>query len=258
MRPLISGNWKMHGTAAQLGEIVAIAAAVRRVPPGADILICPPSTLITRAVQAAGGQIAIGGQNCAAEISGAFTGDLSAEMLTDAGAAWVIIGHSERREHHGETNEIVAQKAKAAWRAGLQAIICIGETAAQRRSGHALSVCAEQLAGSVQDGIIAAGNAIGYEPLWAIGTGHTPTVAQVAEVHGHIRECLVARFGAPGEGIRILYGGSVNPANAHKFLSVPEVGGALIGGASLKAKDFIAIIRALPVPAARVEHSAVA
>jgi triosephosphate isomerase len=179
-------------------------------------------------------------------------------MLTDAGAAWVIIGHSERREHHGETNEIVAQKAKAAWRAGLQAIICIGETAAQRRSGHALSVCAEQLAGSVQDGIIAAGNAIGYEPLWAIGTGHTPTVAQVAEVHGHIRECLVARFGAPGEGIRILYGGSVNPANAHKFLSVPEVGGALIGGASLKAKDFIAIIRALPVPAARVEHSAVA
>jgi triosephosphate isomerase len=256
MRPLIAGNWKMHGTAAQLGEIVAIAAAIRTVPPAADILICPPSTLITRAVQAAGGQIAIGGQNCAAEISGAFTGDLSAEMLKDAGAAWVIIGHSELREHHGETDAIVAQKAKAAWRAGLQAIICIGETEAQRRSGKALSVCAAQLAGSVPDGIIAAGNAIGYEPLWAIGTGHTPTVAQVAEMHGHIRQCLVARFGAPGKDIRILYGGSVNPANTDKFFSVPEVGGALIGGASLKAKDFNAIIRALPVQEGRHDGAA--
>jgi triosephosphate isomerase len=258
MRPLIAGNWKMHGTAAQLGEIAAIAAAVRTVPPAADILICPPSTLITRAVQAASKQIAIGGQNCAAEISGAFTGDLSAEMLKDAGAGWVIIGHSERRQYHGETDAIVAQKAQAAWRAGLQAIICIGETEAQRRSGAALSVCADQLAGSVPDGVIAGGNAIGYEPLWAIGTGHTPTVAQVADVHGGIRQCLVSRFGAPGKDIRILYGGSVNPANAHKFLSVPEVGGALIGGASLKAKDFNAIIRALRVRAARVEHSAVA
>jgi triosephosphate isomerase (TIM) len=233
MRPLIAGNWKMHGTAAQLAEITAIAAAVRTAAPDADMLICPPSTLITRAVQTASNQIAIGGQNCSAEISGAFTGDLSAEMLKDAGAAWVIVGHSERRQHHGETE-------------------------AQRRSGNALSACAAQLAGSVPDGIIAAGNAIGYEPLWAIGTGHTPTIAQVADVHGGIRQCLVARFGAPGKDIRILYGGSVNQANARKFLSVPEVGGALIGGASLQAKDFNAIIRALPVQAARVEHSAVA
>ena len=246
MRPLIAGNWKMHGTAPQLGEIAAIAAAVRVAPAAADVLICPPSTLITRAVQAAGGQIAIGGQNCAAEISGAFTGDLSAEMLTDAGAAWVIIGHSERREHHGETDAIVAQKAKAVWRAGLLAIICIGETEVQRRSGNALSVCADQIAGSVPDGISASGNAIGYEPLWAIGSGHTPTLEEIAQVHAHIRQCLVTHWGIRGRQVRILYGGSVNPANAHAILAVPEVGGALVGGASLKASDFDAIVRSIP------------
>ena len=249
MRPLIAGNWKMHGTGPQLAEIAAIAAGVRATGPSADILICPPSTLITRAVQAAASQIAIGGQNCAAEISGAFTGDLSAEMLKDAGAAWVIVGHSERREHHGETDAIVAEKAKAVWRAGLLAIICIGETGAQRRSGNALSVCADQIAGSVPDGITASGNAIGYEPLWAIGTGHTPTLEEIAQVHAHIRQCLVRHWGKQGREVRILYGGSVDPANAHAILAVPEVGGALVGGASLKATEFEAIVAAVPAHA---------
>jgi triosephosphate isomerase len=244
MRPLIAGNWKMHGTALQLGEISAIAAAVRTASPAADILICPPSTLITRAVQAAAGQFAIGGQNCAAEISGAFTGDLSAEMLKDAGASWVIIGHSERREHHGETDAIVAKKATAVWRAGLRAIICIGETEAQRRSGNAFCVCADQIAGSVPDGFTASGNAIGYEPLWAIGTGDTPSLEEIAQVHAHIRECLVTHCGVQGTEVRILYGGSVNPANAHAILAVPEV-----GGASLKATDFDAIVRGIPTHA---------
>jgi triosephosphate isomerase len=258
MRPLIAGNWKMHGIASHLREIEVIAMAVQAMSPAAEILICPPFTLIARAAHAAAGRIAIGGQNCDAAICGAYTGDVSAQMVKDAGGTWVIVGHSERRQHHGETDATVAAKAKAAWRGGLRTIICIGETEPQRRAGQALSVCAKQIAESVPNDIIAADNAIGYEPLWAIGTGNTPNVEQVAEVHGHIRQCLVARFGAPGKEIRILYGGSVNSANADEFLSVPEVGGALIGGASLKAKDFNAIIRALPVHAARIEHSAVA
>jgi triosephosphate isomerase len=258
MRCLIAGNWKMHGTSLQLGEIEAIGAAVRAIPPPADVLICPPSTLISRAALAAAGRIAIGGQNCDAAGSGAHTGDLSAEMLKDAGATWVIVGHSERRQHHGETDSIVAAKAKAAWIGGLLTIICIGETQEQRRAGQALAVCASQIAGSVPDGIIGAGNAIGYEPLWAIGSGHTPTVEQVVEVHTHIRQCLVSRFGSSGKEIRILYGGSVNPANASVFLCASEVGGALIGGASLKAKDFNAIIRTVPVQADRAQHSAAA
>jgi triosephosphate isomerase len=255
MRPLIAGHWKMHGTSPQLAEIEAIATAVHAMPPAADILVCPPLTLVARAALVAAGRIAIGGQNCSSAISGACTGDVSAQMLKDAGASWVIVGHSERRQHHGETDALVAAKAKAAWLGGLLTIICIGETDAERRAGQALSVCAKQLAASVPDGMITACNAIGYEPLWAIGTGHTPGVAQVAEVHAHIRQSLVARFGAAGSEVRILYGGSVNPENAHEFLSVPEVGGALIGGASLKAQDFNAIIRALPVTAPRIEHS---
>ncbi len=247
----------MHGTAPQLREIEAIAAAAQT-PPHTDILICPPFTLIARAAQVAAGRIAIGGQNCSTATSGAYTGDVSAQMLKDAGATWVIVGHSERRQHHGETDALVMAKAKAAWLGGLLTIICIGETGPERRAGQALSVCARQIAASVPDRFGAAANAIGYEPLWAIGTGHTPTVAQVTEMHAHIRECLVVRFGAAGKQIRILYGGSVNPANAHDFLSVREVGGALIGGASLKAKDFNAIIRALPLPAAPIERAAVA
>ena len=258
MHPLIAGNWKMHGTSAQLGEIEAIATAVEATPPAADVLICPPSTLIARAALAARGRIAIGAQNCDAAVSGPHTGDVSAQMVKDAGGTWVIVGHSERRQHHGETDAMVAAKAKAAWIGGLLTIICIGETQAQRSAGQALSVCTNQIAGSVPDDIIAASNAIGYEPLWAIGTGHTPTVEQVVEVHGHIRQCLVARFGARGSEIRILYGGSVNPENAYEFLAAPEVGGALIGGASLKAKDFNAIVRAVPIVAERAQHSAVA
>jgi triosephosphate isomerase len=248
----------MHGTSLQLGEIEAIAAAVQAMQPEADVLICPPATLIARASMAARGRIAIGGQNCDAAVSGAHTGDVSAQMLLDAGATWVIVGHSERRQHHGETDSMVAAKAKAARIGGLLTIICVGETQAQRRAGQALAVCTNQIAGSVPDGFDMAVNAIGYEPLWAIGTGDTPTLKQVVEMHVHIRQCLVGRFGAPGKQIRILYGGSVNPANAHEFLSVLEVGGALIGGASLKAEDFNAIIRAVPLATDGAQHPAVA
>ena len=246
MRPLIAGNWKMHGTSLQLCEIEAIAAAVQAMPPAADILICPPSTLIARASQVAAGRIAIGGQNCDTAICGAHTGDVSAQMVKDAGGAWVIVGHSERRQHHGETDAMVAAKAKAAWRAGLLAIICIGETEAQRRAGNALAVCTDQIAGSVPEGMTAYGNAIGYEPLWAIGTGHTPSLEEIGQMHSHIRQCLVARWGSQGREVRILYGGSVNPTNARAVLAVPEVGGALVGGASLKATDFEAIVSQIP------------
>jgi len=249
MRPLIAGNWKMHGLAAQLGEIEAIAASVKAVPPSADILICLPATLIARAVRTAGGRIAIGGEDCHAEIAGAFTGDISAEMLKGAGAGAVIVGHSERRQHHGETDPIVAAKAKAACRAGLLAIICVGETQSQRLDGKALSACDDQIAGGVPEGITASALAIGYEPLWAIGSGHMPTSEEIVEMHAHIRRCLAVRLGTEGKEVRILYGGSVKPSNARDILALPEVGGALVGGASLKAADFEAIIRAVPAPA---------
>ncbi len=245
MRPLIAGNWKMHGMAPQLGEIEAVAASVKAAPPSADVLICLPATLIARAVQTAAGRIAIGGEDCSPEIAGAFTGDLSAEMLKGAGASAVIVGHSERRRHHGETDTIVAAKAKAARRAGLFAIICIGETKPQRLAGNALSVCGDQIAGSVPESMISSGTAIGYEPLWAIGSGHMPTPEEITEVHAHIRECLAARLGMEGKKVRILYGGSVKPSNARKILALPEVGGVLVGGASLKAADFEAIFRAV-------------
>jgi len=250
MRTLIAGNWKMNGLASQLGQIEAIAASVAAKPPLADILICTPATLIARAALASAGHIAIGGQDCHSEIAGPYTGDVSAEMLKDAGASVVIVGHSERRQHHGETDAMVAKKAKAAWRAGLLSIICIGETESQRTSGSALSVCSEQIAGSVPADWSLSTNAmaVAYEPLWAIGSGHTPTAEQIAEVHGHIRSCLVASFGSYGNDVRILYGGSVKPANAVAILALPEVGGALIGGASLEAEDFEAIIGSVRVP----------
>ena len=199
-------------------EIEAVAASVKAKPPYADILICPPATLIARAAQVAAGGIAIGGQNCHTEIAGAFTGDISAEMLKDAGASAVIVGHSERRQHHGETDAIVAAKAKAARRAGLLAIICIGETESQRRDGKALSVCGDQIAGSLPEGMTSSAVAIGYEPLWAIGTGHTPTSEEIVEVHAHIRHCLEARLGAEGKKVRILYGGSVKPVQRGRNL----------------------------------------
>jgi triosephosphate isomerase (TIM) len=245
MRPLIAGNWKMNGTGASLVEVEAMVQSVAANSPSCDVLICPPFTLIARAVGTAKDRIAIGGQDCHAEISGAFTGDVSAEMLKDAGASAVIVGHSERRQYHGETDAMVAAKARAAWRAGLTAIICVGETEPERLDGHALHVCERQLMGGVPRGMTAATTAIAYEPIWAIGTGRTPANAEIVEVHGHIRRCLSQHFGAEGEKTRILYGGSVKPSNATEILRLKHVGGALVGGASLKASDFEAIFRAV-------------
>lgn len=247
MRPLIAGNWKMHGLATQLREIETIAATVRARSPAADVLICLPATLLSRAAETAAGRIAIGGEDCHAEVSGAFTGDTSADMLKDAGATAVIVGHSERRRYHGETDAMVAAKAKAAWRSGLSAIVCIGETEAQRRAGNALAVCSEQIAGSVPSDLARSGSAaIAYEPLWAIGSGHVPSPDQIAEVHLHIRECLTELAGAAGAGMRILYGGSVTSDNAREILGLANVDGVLIGGASLLSADFDALLRTLP------------
>jgi triosephosphate isomerase len=238
MRSLIAGNWKMNGLATSLAEIEKLNTALKQTPPACDVLICPPATLISRAVAIAG-VVPIGGQDCRAEVSGAFTGDISAEMLKDAGATAVIVGHSERRQYHGETDAMVAAKAKAAWRAGLLAIICVGETEAERDAGQANRICKTQLAASVPEGATVANTVIAYEPVWAIGTGKTPTLVEIAQMHAHIRACL-------GSPLRILYGGSAKPANAPEILSLPEVGGALVGGASLKADDFLQIIRAAP------------
>jgi triosephosphate isomerase len=246
MRHLIAGNWKMNGLAASLGEVENVCRIVAAEAPNADILICPPATLIAQAVQIAKRRVAIGGQNCHKEASGAFTGDISAEMLKDAGAAAVIVGHSERRQFCGETDAMVADKARAAWRAGLAAIICLGETEGERDGGHTLHVCARQLAGSVPDGATADNTSIAYEPIWAIGTGKTPTIADIAQTHAHIRKCLVERFGDGAKAMRILYGGSVKPSNAVEILGIENVGGALVGGASLKASDFQAIFSAVP------------
>jgi triosephosphate isomerase len=244
MRQLIAGNWKMNGLGASLAEIESLRKALAEEAAQADVLICPPATLIARAVAVAGKDIAIGGQDCHAEPSGAYTGDVSAEMLKDAGASTVIVGHSERRQYHGETDAVVAAKAYAAWRAGLKSIICIGETEAQRENGHALSVCTSQMQMCIPEGASVRTTAIAYEPIWAIGTGKTPTSAQIVEVHTLIRNHLTARFGEGGREIRILYGGSVKPGNAAEILALTDVNGALVGGASLKAADFLPIIRA--------------
>jgi triosephosphate isomerase len=246
MRPLVAGNWKMNGLGASLVEIEAVAAHVNGVSDGPEVLICPPATLVARAAVQAAGRIAIGGQDCHAEPSGAFTGDISAEMLKDAGARAVIVGHSERRHYHGETDRDVAAKARAAWRAGLSAIICVGETEAERDAGRALDIVANQIRGSVPDDADGAGTAVAYEPVWAIGTGRTPMNWEITQMHAHIRAELAALLGAKGRDLRILYGGSVKPTNAREILALPEVGGALVGGASLKAKDFLEIVRAAP------------
>jgi triosephosphate isomerase (TIM) len=245
-RPLIAGNWKMNGLKAsqqELAEIVAGASALRD---KIDVMVCPPATLIVLFVARADGVIAIGGQDCHPEPSGAFTGDISAEMLADLGATAVIVGHSERRALHSESDAEVRRKAQAVWRAGLLAIVCIGETRDDRAAGQTLSVVGTQLASSVPDGATAGNLVIAYEPVWAIGTGLTPTPADVAEVHGFIRERLTARFPAAGQGIRVLYGGSVKPSNAKELMAVANVDGALVGGASLKAEEFLAIARACP------------
>ena len=246
MRPLIAGNWKMHGLASQLREIETIAESVRANLPTADVLICVPATLLSRAAQTAAGRIAIGGEDCHAEVSGAYTGDVSADMLKDAGATSVIVGHSERRKHHGETDAMVAAKAKAAHRAGLSTIVCLGETEAQRRDGTTLAVCGEQIAGSLPADLARSGTAaVAYEPLWAIGSGHVPTLEEIVEVHRHIRQCLIGIAGAAGAEVRILYGGSVSSDNAHEILGLANVEGVLIGGASLLGADFDAVLRTL-------------
>jgi triosephosphate isomerase len=241
-RKLAAGNWKMNGTSADLSEVAALAAA--NPAPAVDILICPPATLLSR-MAAAPGPLAFGAQDCHANPKGAHTGDISAAMLRDAGATHVILGHSERRTDHGETDAQVAAKALAARAAGLTAVICVGETEAQRRSGETLAIVGTQLAGSVPDGATAANTVIAYEPVWAIGTGLVPTTDQIAEVHTFIRNALTNRFGSEGAGMRILYGGSVKPSNAAEIFAVPDVDGALVGGASLKAADFGPIIAAL-------------
>ena len=249
MRPLIVGNWKMNGRSAQLREIEAVSSSVSASPPSAEILICPPATLIERAARIAAGRIGIGGEDCHSQIDGPFTGDVSAEMLKDAGASAVIVGHSERRQNHGETDAMVLAKATAARRAALLAIICIGETTSQRDDGKAQSVCGEQIERSVPQDATSSSVVIGYEPLWAIGSGHMPTSEEIAHMHAHIRQCLAARLGGQGNEVRILYGGSVEPSNARNILALPEVGGALVGGASLKAADFEAIFRAVSATA---------
>jgi triosephosphate isomerase (TIM) len=244
-RALVAGNWKMNGLAVSLGEAGKLKAALAAKPAGCDVLICPPATLVAALAAAMkGGAVATGGQDCHANASGAHTGDVSAEMLRDAGAAAVIVGHSERRADHGESDAVVRAKAEAVHRAGLIAIVCVGETNEQRKAGETLKVVAAQLAGSVPDGATAANTVVAYEPVWAIGTGLTPTAADVAEVHAALRAQLFQRFGAAGTNMRLLYGGSVKPSNAQELMSVANVNGALVGGASLKADDFMGIIGA--------------
>lgn len=235
----------MNGGAAELAEVTALAAG--HPAPDCDILLCPPATLIHRMAQiAAGSAIAVGGQDCHAAVSGAHTGDISAPMLTDAGASYVILGHSERRQDHAETDAVVRAKTEAALAEGLIAVVCIGETLTERELGQTLDVLATQLDGSVPEGIDGATLVIAYEPVWAIGSGLTPTLAEIAEVHDFLRARLTDRFGPDiADGIRLLYGGSVKPSNAADIFAVSNVDGALVGGASLKASDFGAIVTAL-------------
>ena len=244
-RKLAAGNWKMNGTGAALSELDALAEA--HPAPGVDILICPPAVLVHRAANAmAGRSVEIGGQDCHAAENGAHTGDVSAAMLQDAGARAVILGHSERREDHDESSEDVRAKARTAIEAGLTAIICVGESLAQREAANTLDIIAGQLAGSIPDAVTGENLVIAYAPIWAIGTGKVPTLEQIGEVHDFIRARLERRFGAGvGRSVRLLYGGSVKPGNAAEIFGVPNVDGALVGGASLKASDFSPIITAL-------------
>jgi triosephosphate isomerase len=247
IRPLIAGNWKMNGLKSSRAEFDAMCAGAAALKGKADLLVCPPATLIAGfADQARGLSLTVGAQDCHPKASGAHTGDLSAEMLADAGASAIIVGHSERRADHGESDALVRQKAEAAWRAGLTAIVCIGETQAQRDAGQTLDVCGGQLKGSLPGAATSANLVVAYEPVWAIGTGLTPTVEDVEQVHRFIRGALVERFNAEGGRIRILYGGSVKPSNAAELMAVANVNGALVGGASLKAADFLAIAAGCP------------
>ncbi len=236
----------MNGLSADLAELEALKQDLAAKPAVCDVLVCPPASLLARAASAAERAFDVGGQDCRPEPGGAFTGDVSAEMLKDAGASAVIVGHSERRQYHGERDADVAAKARAAWRAGLIAIICIGETEDQRDAGKAHHICGGQIKGSVPPDATPENTAIAYEPVWAIGTGRTPSDDDIVAMHAHIRTCAVEHLGAIGRKVRILYGGSVKPSNAKAILSLDDVNGALVGGASLKAQDFLAIIAASP------------
>jgi triosephosphate isomerase len=244
-RPLIVGNWKMNGVGADVAVARKIAAALRTEPSRARAAICAPATLIERLARAVrGSDLIIGAEDVAPQDSGPFTGDVSAAMLADAGARMVIVGHVERRHAHGETNELVARKALAAARGGLQPIICVGETAAHGRSVRALDLVCRQAAESTPEGLAGEAFSLGYEPAWAIGGDQIPEPGQIEEIHSALREVLVAKLGASGRDVPILYGGSVAPANAGRVLDLPNVGGVLVGRASLQAKDFIEILRA--------------
>ena len=241
-RKLVAGNWKMNGSMAALAELAPIAAAAREAG-GVDVAICPPFTLIAPAVTRSSG-LAIGGQDCHGEESGAHTGSVSAAMLKEAGARLVIAGHSERRAEQGESDSIVRGKAETALRHGLQAIVCVGESEAEREAGKAIERVREQLAGSIPDAHGDGELVVAYEPIWAIGTGRVATPDNVREMHAAIREALVGRFGDSGARVRILYGGSVKAENADELFAVPDVDGALVGGASLTAVQFVPIVEA--------------
>lgn len=247
MKPtaLVAGNWKMNGLASSQAELEALANLLKEGGTAAcDVLICPPFTLVAAFAAASAAGIAIGAQDCHTAKNGAHTGDISAEMLKDAGATYVIVGHSERRADHGESNDLVKAKAEAVHAEGLKAIVCVGETEAERDAGRTLDVVLGQVANSLPAAATPSNTIVAYEPVWAIGTGRTPTTDDVAEVHTAIREALNERFGAAGEGFAILYGGSVKPSNAHELMAAANVNGALVGGASLKATDFNGIIDA--------------
>lgn len=234
----------MNGTGASLAEIEALASAHPN--PSCDVLICPPATLLSRLADIASGTaIKAGGQDCHAEASGAHTGDIAADMIADAGGSHVIVGHSERRADHDETDADIAAKAQAVWAAGLTAVICVGETLTEREAGDTIAIVAGQLASSIPDGATGGNTVVAYEPVWAIGTGKVPTLDEIAAVHADIRARLTSRFGAEGNEMSILYGGSVKPSNADDIFGVADVDGALVGGASLKAEDFGGIIAAL-------------
>lgn len=246
VRPLVAGNWKMNGTRASLDQIKAMAEGVKgELSSKVETLICPPATLLYVATALCDDSpLLIGAQDCHVKSSGAHTGDISAEMIADCFGTHVIVGHSERRTDHAETDALVNAKAKAAYEANLTAIVCIGETDAERKSGETLDVLKRQLAGSLPDEATAENTVIAYEPVWAIGTGLTPTAEDVREAHAFMRGELVSRFGDAGKKMRLLYGGSVKPSNALELMGVENVDGALIGGASLKAEDFLAIYNA--------------
>jgi triosephosphate isomerase len=247
IRKLAAGNWKMNGLKGALGEARRVRERLGETgfAPGVDVMLCPPATLVGALAQdAQGSRLQVGGQDCHRAMNGAHTGDVAAEMLKDAGASAVIVGHSERRADHGETSGCVRAKVSAAHRAGLAAIVCIGETAGERRAGLTLAVAGRQMQASLPDAVTAGNTVVAYEPVWAIGTGLTASVADIADVHGALRTMLAARYGGEGERMRILYGGSVKPDNARQLMHIANDNGALVGGASLKADDFLAIVAA--------------